>query len=237
MQQLEKEPDVETLTCMLQSVSEVISQGEAPAPEEGSDPTHALAVAAAAAAALMPQQQQACTQVLCKLVTESVERRTERAKAQEEEEPDEEEEEQIAGEAEREEILISNVVECVGTFMKVHHSAYLPIFEEHMAQIVMAMMQPTAFDSDRSAALCVFDDLIEHCSADGGSERYIASLLPFYLQYSQDANTEVRQAAVYGIGVLAEFGQAFIGEAEQQQCAQAMIQVIEAPGAWEEDNA
>merc|ERR1719282_1330637 len=100
MQQLEKEPDVETLTCMLQSVSEVISQGEAPAPEEGSDPTHALAVAAAAAAALMPQQQQACTQVLCKLVTESVERRT---------------------------------------------------------------------------------------------ERYIASLLPFYLQYSQDANTEVRQ--------------------------------------------
>ena len=49
---------------------------------------------------------------------ESAERRAERAKAQEEEEPDEEEEEQIAGEAEREEILISNVVECVGTLMK-----------------------------------------------------------------------------------------------------------------------
>jgi len=234
MQQLEKEPDVETLTCMLQSVSEVISQGEVPTPEEGADPN---AAAAAAAAALTPPQQQQCTQVLCKLVTESVERRAERAKAQEEEEPDEEEEEQIAGEAEREEILISNVVECVGTFMKAHHSAYLPIFEEQMAQIVMAMLQPSAIDSDRSAALCVFDDLIEHCSVDGGAERYIASLLPFYLQYSQDANTEVRQAAVYGIGVLAEFGKAFLGEAEQQQCAQAMIQVMEAPEAWFEDNA
>ena len=81
----------------------------------------------------------------------------------------------MAGEAEREEILVSNVVECVGTLMKAHHSAYLPVFEEQMAQIVMAMMQPAALDSDRSAALCVFDDLIEHCSADGGAQRYVAS--------------------------------------------------------------
>ena len=44
-----------------------------------------------------------------------------------------------------------------------------------MAQIVMAMLQPAAIDSDRSAALCVFDDLIEHCSADGGAQRYVAS--------------------------------------------------------------
>ena len=43
-----------------------------------------------------------------------------------------------------------------------------------MAQIVMAMLQPAAIDSDRSAALCVFDDLIEHCSADGGAQRYFA---------------------------------------------------------------
>merc|ERR1719424_1908990 len=107
--------------------------------------------------------------------------------AQEEEEPDEEEEEQIAGEAEREEILISNVVECVGTLMKAHHSAYLPVFEEQMAQIIMAMMQPSAAD--------------------------------------------------YGIGVLAEFGKAFLGEAEQQQCAQAMLQVVEHAEAWSEDNA
>ena len=105
---------------------------------------------------------------------ESAERRDERAKAQEEE-ADEEEEEQMAGEAEREEILVSNVVECVGTLMKAHHSAYLPVFEEQMAQIVMAMLQPAAIDSDRSAALCVFDDLIEHCSADGGAQRYVAS--------------------------------------------------------------
>ena len=60
-------------------------------------------------------------------------------------------------------------------FHQAHHSAYLPVFEEQMAQIVMAMLQPAAIDSDRSAALCVFDDLIEHCSADGGAQRYVAS--------------------------------------------------------------
>ena len=47
----------------------------------------------------------------------------------------------------------------------------------------------------------------------------------------------MRQAAVYGIGVLAEFGRAFIGEAEQQQFAQAMLQVVEHAEAWSEDNA
>jgi len=33
--------------------------------------------------------------------------------------------------------------------------------------------QPTALAASRSAALCVFDDVIEHCSADGASTRYI----------------------------------------------------------------
>ena len=62
-----------------------------------------------------------------------------------------------------------------------------------------------------------------------------------YLQYTMDPNVEVRQAAVYGLGVLAD--QKALGrpitfdEALQQQAAQALIQVIESPGAFEEDNA
>ena len=243
MEQLKREPDVETLTCMLQSVSELVSQSEPPSEEDAAkDPARAqLAAAAAAAATLTPPQQKAVTDVFKLLMQESLERRAERASAQEDDEPDEEEEEAMAGEAEREEFLISNIVECIGALLKVHHSAYLPVFEVELIQLFTAMLQPTAIETDRSAALCVFDDVIEHCAVDGGAERYLGSLLPMYLQYTMDPNVEVRQAAVYGLGVLAD--QKALGrpltfdEAAQQQAAQALIQVIESPGAFEEDNA
>lgn len=100
------------------------------------------------------------------------------------------------------------------------------------------MLQPGMSATDRVAALCVFDDLIEHCSEGGGVTQYANSLLPFFSQYALDESVEVRQAAVYGLGVLAQHddGQAF-GDAQQQAAAQVLLQVVEAPTAFDEDNA
>lgn len=240
MEQLRVEPDVETLNSMLNGLSALIDIGEAPSDEAATaDPAKAqLAIGAAQAAAFTSEQQQACTNVLFDILRQSIERRGERSKDPEDDEPDEEEEEQIAGEQEREENLISSIVECLGSFLKVHHSSYLPVFEESMANFIMTkMLQPTSVSSDRTAALCVFDDVIEHCSADGGSSRYIDGLFPAYLTYAQDESTDVRQAAVYGIGVLAEFAAAQLDETKQQQAAQALVQVIERPGSRDEENA
>jgi hypothetical protein len=46
---------------------------------------------------------------------------------------------------------------------------YRAKIEAQLQPIVQAMLQPTAAEPDRVAALCVFDDIIEHCSADGGA--------------------------------------------------------------------
>ena len=55
--------------------------------------------------------------------------------------------------------------------MQVYHSAFLPIFDALLLPIFTNMLAPTATSADRTAALCVFDDLIEHTAADGANAR------------------------------------------------------------------
>ena len=93
--------------------------------------------------------------------------------------------------------------------------------------------------TDRTAALCVFDDIIEHCSDDGvgGSARYIPALLPVIMGYAADPSVDVRQAAVYGLGVLCEKAPSFLNADQLQAITQALVRLIEDPHAFSEDNA
>jgi HEAT repeat protein len=219
--QLHKEPDTETLAELLTAWCEIIKHGEE-----------------CDAAKLTPEELQQSFEVVKELVVEVIERRDERSKAAGDEEGDDEEEDAREADAINDENLISTLVECLGTLFKVYGSPLLPLFQAQLQPIVQAMLQPTAAEPDRVAALCVFDDIIEHCSADGGATEYARTLLPAYLQYARDPKPEVRQAAVYGLGVLAacDNGAAF-GAAQQQQAAQVLIEVFEAEQAFDEDNA
>lgn len=57
---------------------------------------------------------------------------------------------------------------------------------------------------DRQWGLCIFDDVIEHCSPS--SFKYAEYFLRPMLQYVCDSSPEVRQAAAYGLGVMAQYG-------------------------------
>jgi len=57
---------------------------------------------------------------------------------------------------------------------------------------------------DRQWGLCIFDDIIEHCSPS--SFKYAEYFLRPMLQSICDNSPEVRQAAAYGVGVMAQFG-------------------------------
>lgn len=57
---------------------------------------------------------------------------------------------------------------------------------------------------DRQWGLCIFDDVIEHCSP--ASFKYAEYFLRPMLQYVCDNSPEVRQAAAYGLGVMAQYG-------------------------------
>lgn len=66
--------------------------------------------------------------------------------------------------------------------------------------------------ADRQWGLCIFDDVIEHCSPS--SFKYANYFLGQMLQSLGDLRPEVRQAAAYGVGVMAQFG----GESYSQYC-------------------
>lgn len=220
-EQLKAEPDVETLSVQLEAFGELLGLG---GPCE--------------AARLNHEQMQMTTEVIQMLMKESVERRDEREKRGGEEDVDEEEEEAMEGEAEREEMVMQSLVEVAGKMFSVYQSAYLPYFDAALMPIVGDMLQPTRIATSRSAALCVFDDVIEHCSADGGSTRYIEALFPALLQYARDESSEVRQAAAYGLGMMGEkVADAVFTLPMQQQAAQALAGVADAPGAWEDENS
>ena len=219
MEQLKNEPDTETLAVLLESWAEVVQLATE------SD-----------AAKLTDAQLQTVMAVYKLLIDESLERRAERAKEAQDDDLDEDEAEAWQ-EALTEEGLVQNIVEAVGSLLKVYKSHVLPLFDQLLLPHFQQLLQPAAVPSDRVASLCVFDDIVEHCSADGGSSRYISQLFPAYTMYARDESTEVRQAAVYGLGVLAEHGGAHFDTTMQQQAAQALMELVSKPDAFEEENA
>jgi len=221
LEQLKAEPDVETLTCMLDAFGELLLHGDDFAPAQLGEP-----------------QLNQCAEVLNELVKESYERREEQRKRQDEEDVDEEEQQQIEGEAEREECLMQSLLECISGLFKVYKVAFLPTFQRLLQPHFQAMLMPNTQPTDRVTGLCVFDDIIEHCSANGANNGYIPDLFKALIQYSTDENAEVRQAAVYGIGLLAEHASEEVFTAAlQEQAAQTMLAVCNSPAAYSEEAA
>jgi hypothetical protein len=58
-------------------------------------------------------------------------------------------------------------------------------------------------DSEVVSALCAFDEVLENCGSAGVSQ-YLSVMMPLFLRYAPSTNAELRQSAVYGIGVCAQ---------------------------------
>ncbi|XP_021910988.1 importin-5-like [Carica papaya] len=86
---------------------------------------------------------------------------------------------------------------------------------------------------ERRIAICIFDDVAEQCRE--AALKYYETYLPFVLEACNDENPDVRQAAVYGLGVCAEFGgsvfKPLVGEALSR-----LNVVIRNPNAQQPEN-
>ena len=101
--------------------------------------------------------------------------------------------------------------------------------------IVAPMLAPGRSPEERRIALCVFDDVMEHASEGGASLKYLDGFIAPCFSGCGDADCDVRQASVYGVGVMAQnLGQAFLPHVAG--ALQALATVIQAPGAREEEN-
>ncbi|XP_044979842.1 importin-5-like [Hordeum vulgare subsp. vulgare] len=167
------------------------------------------------------------------VITASSNRRTERTERANAEDFDSEEDELLREENEQEDEIFDQVGDCLGTLVKTFKSYFLPFFDE-LSVYLTPMLGKDKTSEERRVTICIFDDVAEHCRE--AAVRYYDTYLPSLLEACASENPDVRQAAVYGIGICAEFG----GSAFRPHTGEALSRlynVIKHPNALDLDNA
>ncbi|XP_071439915.1 importin-5 [Hetaerina americana] len=170
--------------------------------------------------------------ILDKILKEHFDRAVARLEKRKDEDYDEVVEEQLADEDNEDVFILSKVADVMHALFSSYRQDFFPYFDQIVGHFVKLLAPDRAW-SDHQWALCVFDDTIEY----GGPAcaKYQEYFLSPMLAYVDDKSAEVRQAAVYGCGVLGQYG----GDQFAGACAEAvprLIKVITAPESRTPEN-
>ncbi|XVE90185.1 hypothetical protein DITRI_Ditri20bG0058100 [Diplodiscus trichospermus] len=208
---LHKEPEVEICGSMLDSLNECIQ----------------------ISGVFLDEGQVRCiVDEIKQVITASSARKQERAERARAEDFDAEEGEMLKEENEQEEEVFGQVGDLLGTLIKTFKASFLPFFQE-LTSYVTPMWGKDKTAEERRIAICIFDDIAEHCRE--AALKYYDTYLPFLLEACNDENPDVRQAAVYGVGVCAEFGGSVFKPLVREALSR-LDAVIRHPSALHSDN-
>ncbi|GJS29297.1 reverse transcriptase domain-containing protein [Tanacetum coccineum] len=96
----------------------------------------------------------------------------------------------------------TKIGDCLVTLLKTYKALFLPLFDE-LLPYLMPMWGKHRTSKKKRIAICIFDDVAEHCG--DASFKYYETFLHVVLEACNDTSTDIRQAAIYGVGVCAEF--------------------------------
>nr|BAE36521.1 unnamed protein product [Mus musculus] len=145
---------------------------------------------------------------------------------------DEQVEESLQDEDDNDVYILTKVSDILHSIFSSYKEKVLPWFEQ-LLPLIVNLICPQRPWPDRQWGLCIFDDIVEHCSP--ASFKYAEYFISPMLQYVCDNSPEVRQAAAYGLGVMAQFG----GDNYRPFCTDALpllVRVIQAPEAKTKEN-
>uniref|UniRef100_A0A669D7R3 Karyopherin (importin) beta 3 n=1 Tax=Oreochromis niloticus TaxID=8128 RepID=A0A669D7R3_ORENI len=145
---------------------------------------------------------------------------------------DEQVEETLQDEDENDVYILTKVSDILHSVFSSYKEKVLPWFEQ-LLQLIVQLICPNRPWADRQWGLCIFDDVVEHCSPS--SFKYAEYFLRPMIQSLCDTSPEVRQAAAYGVGVMAQFG----GENYRPFCTEALpllVRVIQAADSRSKEN-
>jgi len=134
---------------------------------------------------------------------------------------------------EEDNFVLTKAADITHAFLKVQGEAYLPYMEPAILGLATKLLAPDRHWQERQWGICVWDDIIEFTGP--AAAKYHQIFVPTMLEFVTDSSAEVRQAAAYGCGLMAQFGGAPFAEA----CTQAMtllVRVVTAPDSREEEN-
>uniref|UniRef100_A0A673ML26 Importin-5-like n=1 Tax=Sinocyclocheilus rhinocerous TaxID=307959 RepID=A0A673ML26_9TELE len=146
---------------------------------------------------------------------------------------DEQVEETLQDEDDNDVYILTKVSDILHSIFSSYREKVLPWFEQ-LLQLIVSLICPHRPWADRQWGLCIFDDIIEHCSPS--SFKYAEYFLRPMMQALCDTSPEVRQAAAYGVGVMAQFG----GESYRPAFTEAvplLVGVIQSPDSRAKENA
>eukprot|EP01088_Endostelium_zonatum_P019405 TRINITY_DN6679_c0_g1_i2.p1 TRINITY_DN6679_c0_g1~~TRINITY_DN6679_c0_g1_i2.p1 ORF type:complete len:1118 (-),score=296.19 TRINITY_DN6679_c0_g1_i2:148-3501(-) len=173
----------------------------------------------------------------CKLVHQEMkkkirtinEAREEEAEDEHDEANDEDENETIANSEE----AITELADVLGKLLKWNGPQFVPIYGQEFSLFNAQLLANTSSAVERQVGICIFDDLIEFGGA--AALQYIGTFLPLVSEYIGDESPNVRQAAVYGMGICAQNGGDIFGLVARQ-VLERLLMVARLPTARDEDN-
>uniref|UniRef100_A0A8C0V8D4 Importin 5 n=1 Tax=Cyanistes caeruleus TaxID=156563 RepID=A0A8C0V8D4_CYACU len=145
---------------------------------------------------------------------------------------DEQVEESLQDEDDSDVYILTKVSDILHAIFSSYKEKVLPWFER-LLPLIVNLICPHRPWPDRQWGLCIFDDVVEHCSP--ASFKYAEYFLRPMLESVCDSSPEVRQAAAYGVGVMAQFG----GDSYRPVCPEALpllVRVIQSPDAKAKEN-
>lgn len=135
--------------------------------------------------------------------------------------------------SDEDEDCLSGIATVLHSLFGVYKSDYLPYFQPLIEPIMKLSVNDQAIPwSNRQTALCIWDDLIEFTGQN--SVNYQKFYLPLLSNGVVDKNKEIRQAALYGIGQLAQQNGATFME-YFQSIIPSIVQIINHPEARTDD--
>lgn len=157
-------------------------------------------------------------------LSESDKRKMEDEKTKLQEDMEDDDIELLDQEVEVEEDLQVQIAELLGILFKTHQAESLDI-----ANYIYNTILPQSLDAKSSPKMHKFgiflvDDMVEYLGYQLLADKWL-NLLEALLKYSSAKPCEVRQAAVYGIGIFAEKSVGFINESNVQ-CLTQMLQAL-----------
>ncbi|KAK7090444.1 importin-5-like [Littorina saxatilis] len=167
-----------------------------------------------------------------RLLQNHFERQAQRQEKRKDEDYDDVVEEGLMEEDDEDVYILSKIADILHAFFGTHKQEFLPVFEKVMPYFIkmLATDRPWA---DKQWALCVWDDVLEHTGPM--SAKYQNMFLQPIVEYITDKQSEVRQAAAYGIGVMAQFGGLVYADV-CPECIPRLVSVIEHPDSKQVEN-
>ncbi|KDR17150.1 importin-5 isoform X1 [Zootermopsis nevadensis] len=158
--------------------------------------------------------------ILDKIMKDHFSKAAARQEKRKDEDYDEVVEEQLEDEDNEDVYIFSKVADVIHSLFLTYKLNFYPYFDQIVGHFVKCLAPEMPWP-DHQWALCIFDDTIEY----GGPAcaKYQEYFLRPLLNYVSDKAAEVRQAAVYGWGVLGQFG----GDAFAGACSEAIPRLVE----------